>query len=99
MGPYRTPAEMPEEEKEEMSETIRIWKMVLTAMFLGLSLILGYCVFSTIHADNMALQKSQIDSTPLAKEAAQARYLEAKALSDKAMFEQMKAAQEKAEKK
>lgn len=99
--PFRSPAEMPKEEEPqvETSETIRIWKMVLTAMFMGLTLILGYCVFSTIHADSVAIQKSQIDSTPLAKEAAQARYLEAKALSDKAMFEQMSKAADKAQEK
>ena len=95
MGPYRTAAEMPEEEKEQVSETIRIWKMVLTTGIGLVALILGYCVFSTIHADSTALQKAQIDSTPLAKDAAQARYLEAKALSDRAMFEQMSKASEK----
>lgn len=99
--PFRSPAEMPKEEEPqvETSEAIRIWKMVLTTAFVGLAMILGYCVFSTIHGDNVALQKSQIDSTPLAKEAAQARYLEAKALSDKAMFEQMSKAADKAQEK
>jgi hypothetical protein len=93
--PYRTPAEMPEEEEPEMSDTLRIWKMILITGVSGLALILAYNVFSTLHADQTAILKAQIESTPTAAQAAQARYLEAKALSDRAMFEQMTKAAEK----
>jgi hypothetical protein len=80
---------MPKEEEKQMSETVHIWKMVLTAIVCMTALIVGYQVFSTIHSDQTALHKAQIESTPAAAEAAKARYLEAKALSDRAMFEQM----------
>ncbi len=93
MDPYRTPAEMPEKEKEQMSETIKIWKMVLTSVVSVVAIITAYNVFSTVHNDQTALHKAQIEATPGAREAAQARYLEAKALSDRAMFEQMAKAQ------
>lgn len=73
----------------ETSEAIRIWKMVLVTAMSGLVLVLGYCAFSSIHADQANLAKLQFESSPAAKEATQLRYLEAKALSDKAMFEQM----------
>lgn len=90
---------MPEEDTMEMSEkevTIRVWKMVLISIVSVVGLIIGYNVFSTVHNDQTALIKAQIDSSPAAKEAAQARYLEAKALSDRAMFEHMlKTANEK----
>lgn len=88
MSPYRKLAEMPQEE-EVMSETLRIWKMVLISIVSGLSLILAYCTFSTLHADQTALIKAQIDSSPNAKDAAMARSIEAKAHADQAMFEQM----------
>ena len=78
-----------------MSETVYIWKMVIIAIVSGLALILSYNVFSTLHADQTAILKAQIESTPVAAEAAKARYLEAKALSDRAMFEQMTKAAEK----
>ncbi len=89
MGPYRTQAEMPEEEKEVMSETIRIWKMFFISAVALVTLMTGSCTYTAIDNNRTALSKSQIDSTPLAREAAQARYLEAKALSDRAMFDQM----------
>ena len=95
-SPYRTSAEMPKEEEPEMetSETIRIWKMVLLTAMSGLVLILGYCAFSSIHGDQANLTKLQFEASPAAREATQLRYLEAKALSDKAMFEQMAKAAE-----
>jgi len=98
--PYRTPAEMPEEEEEvqEMSDKemyVKIWTRVLAAVLSGLVLILAYNTFSTITNNSAAITKAQIESTPNAAVAAQSRYLEAKALSDKAMFEQMKLAAEK----
>ncbi len=68
---------------------IKIWKMALISIVSGVALIAGCNVASTVHTDQTALAKSQIESTPAAREAAQARYLEAKALSDRAMFEQM----------
>jgi hypothetical protein len=95
MGPYRTPAER-EKEAVEMSERemqIRIWKMVLITIAVGTFSVAGCNVAQTVHNNQTALVKAQIDSTPLAKDAAQARYLEAKALSDRAMFEQMAKAQ------
>ena len=95
MGPYRTPAEK-EEEVMEMSDKemyIRIWKMALITVAVGAVSIAGCNVVQTVHTNQTALVKAQIDSTPLAKDAAQARYLEAKALSDRAMFEQMAKAQ------
>ena len=95
--PYRIAAEMPveEKEKEQMSETHAIWKMILIAIVSVVGIITGYCVFDTIHKDQTVIRKAQIESTPDAKDAAQARYLEAKALSDKAMFEQMNRAEKK----
>lgn len=93
--PYRKPAEMPEEEKK-MSEhevQLRIWKMVLITIAVGVTSIVGCNMVQTIHTNYTTLVRSQIESTPIAKEAAQARYLEAKALSDRAMFEQMATAQ------
>lgn len=94
MTPYRTPAEMPEEEEEvkEMSEKemyVRIWSTAFATVFGVVALIIGYNVFSTISTNQALIQRAQIDSTPNAAAAASARYLEAKALSDKAMFEQM----------
>lgn len=68
---------------------IRIWGMVLAAIVGVVVLIIGYNIFNTIHSDQTAILKAQIDSSVNAKEAAQARYMEAKALSDKAMFEEM----------
>lgn len=93
MTPYRTAAEMPEEEKEVMSENVRIWKMVLIAGCCLATTWIGSCTYTSIDNNRTSLIKSQIDSTPAAKDAAQARYLEAKALSDRAMFEQMAKAQ------
>lgn len=94
MTPYRTPAEMPEEEEEvkEMSEKemyVRIWTTAFATIFGVAALIIGYNVFATVNTNQALIQKAQIESTPNAAQAAQARYLEAKALSDRAMFEQM----------
>lgn len=98
--PYRTPAEMPEEEEEvkEMTDKemyVKIWTRVLTAAVSVVVLIIGYNIFSTIANNSATITRAQIESTPVAAEAAKARYLEAKALSDRAMFEQMKLATEK----
>lgn len=88
--PYRTPAEMPEEKEEVvMSDTVRIWKMVLTAGAFLAALIVGHSIFTTVYTARAAIQKAEIESSPMARDAAQARYLEAKALSDRAMFEEM----------
>lgn len=87
-GPYRTPAEMPEKE-EVMSDDVRIWKLVVTG-FVSIAGLIVMCVgFNTIHNDQTELAKIQIQSTETAAIAAQARAAEAKALSDKAMFEEM----------
>lgn len=100
MTPYRKLAEMPEEEEEmhEMSEKemyVKIWTRVLAAVVSVAMMIIGYNVFSTVANNSAAITKAQIEGTPIAAEAAKARYLEAKALSDRAMFEQMKQASEK----
>lgn len=89
--PYRQAADMPKEEKEmsDKEMTLQIWKMALIAGVSVAALIMGHLIFSTIHTDNTALQKAQIESSAAAREIAQSKYLEAKALSDKAMFEQM----------
>ena len=92
--PYRTPAEMPKEKKVpyKMNENemhVKIWKYITLSLVSTVMLIVGYNVFSTIENNRTAIIKSQIESTPAGKEAAQARYLEAKALADKAMFDQM----------
>jgi outer membrane murein-binding lipoprotein Lpp len=89
--PYRTAAEMPKEEIEmsEKEVQLKIWKMVLTTVVAGTALISGCNIVTTIQSNQTSLLKAQVESTPLARDAAQARYLEAKALSDRAMFEEM----------
>lgn len=90
-SPYRTPATMPEEEKEmdEKAMLLKVWKMVLITIATGAALIAGCNVASTVHNNQTELLKIQLQSTPAAVEASKSRYLEAKALSDKAMFEEM----------
>jgi hypothetical protein len=86
--PYRQPAEMPKEEIP-MSENLRIWKMVLICCTVLATAITGSCTFTSIDNNRTSLTKAQIESSETSRSAAQARYLEAKAKSDQAMFEQM----------
>lgn len=72
-----------------MSDMVRIWKMILLSVIGIAALVVGYNIFETVHADQTALIRAQIESTPNAAIAAQARAAEAKAMSDKAMFEEM----------
>jgi hypothetical protein len=87
--PYRQPAEMPEEEEEPMSENVRIWKMVLTAFTCLVTVITVACTYSSIDTNRSNLRKVEIESSETSRAVSQARYLEAKAKSDQAMFEQM----------
>ena len=72
-----------------MSDDVRIWKLVVTGVFSVTGLIVMSIGFNTVHTDQTELAKIQIESTPVARDAARARAEEAKALSDKAMFEEM----------
>ncbi len=89
ISPYRTPAEMPEAEKEPMSEVVHIWRMVLIVTCVLATATIGSCTYTSIDNNRTTLTKAQIESTETSKSAAQARYLEAKAKADQAMFEQM----------
>lgn len=82
---------MPKEEEKPMSEKLVMFKMMLIAGVSVVVLIMGYSAFSTIHTDQTAIRKAQIESSVDAKETAQAKSLEAKALADRAMFDQMSA--------
>jgi outer membrane murein-binding lipoprotein Lpp len=72
-----------------MSESTYVWKIVLIAFVCVSTLIAGSCTIATIHSNQTSINKAQIESSQLSKDAAQARYLEAKALADRAMFESM----------
>lgn len=88
--PYRQPAEMPEEEVTEMDDKtfqLKIWRTILTAASVAAVCIAGCNVAQTVHNNHTDVLKIQLQSTPEAREATRERYLEAKALSDRAMFE------------
>lgn len=80
MSPYRTPADMPEEEKEQMSEESRLLRL---GMVLGAVLVLavGGLGFSCNHDDNMA----KVETARLAKE-------QAREEASRAMWEHMQPA-------
>lgn len=88
--PYRQPAEMPKEEDTTMDDKtfqLKVWRTVLAAASFAIMSIAGCSVAQTVHTNHTDVLKIQLQSTPEAREATRERYLEAKALSDRAMFE------------
>ena len=90
MDPYRMSAEMPQEEEKEMDDKtfqLKVWRTVLMVVAFATACIAGCSVAQTVHTNQTDILKIQLQATPAAREATHERYLEAKALSDRAMFE------------